>query len=116
MSSGVINGLSDVFAQDFLGTGFLDWWCEAAFTFIAAALTAPIFNVLYEVLERFIPATDGLHKVALQLAIDQLFGNPVWLFFFFPTMEGLHKGLLKHIAPSFRRDTSVSHYHILIPD
>lgn len=108
ITSCLITAASDILAQTIEGSTEIRWRRVGAFAVVGAALTAPLFHVLYGFLERTIPAKAGLRNVALQLMADQLLAAPIWLAGFFPIVHlvenGVHAGSAGELKAAFERD------------
>lgn len=85
VTSAILTLLSDVIAQTFEqgGKPVYDWRRSWALFMVGGVLTAPMFHVLYGLLESALPIGAGWGNLVLQLAVDQLVAAPVWLAAFF---------------------------------
>lgn len=85
VTSALLTLLSDLIAQTFEQGGKLIYDGRRLFALflVGGVLTAPMFHVLYGVLESALPTGAGLGNLFAQLAVDQLIAAPLWLVAFF---------------------------------
>lgn len=103
LTSGVISGFGDVFAQLVIEKHELDLKRLFIFAFLGTALVGPVLHIWYLTLSRLVTAT-GSTGAALRMGLDQFGFAPVFVATFISSLMLLQGASQQHVEAKLRQD------------